>query len=197
MSKGYVRHGFGTVRPYLYGPYETPDFMATVFGAQEIERHEASGRRAAHVELAIGDSAVVVEAGELPAEHEPTEGSVYVYVEDVDAVYQSCCRSRRRADCCTGGQALRRARLRIQGMWKHLVGGDVPRKELSAFDGPRRGDPCGRPYWTNRLPGQRDGTSPSPTIGGSLHVSAPGPGEETRMDQSCPVAYPAVRVCSL
>lgn len=88
MSKRYVRHGFGTVRPYLYGPYETPDFMATVFGAQEIERHEASGRRAAHVELAIGDSAVVVEAGELPAEHEPTEGSVYVYVEDVDAVYQ-------------------------------------------------------------------------------------------------------------
>ena len=88
MSKGHVRHGFGTVRPYLYGPYEIPEFMSAVFGAQEVERHEASGRRAAHVELVIGDSAVVVEAGELPAEHEPTEGSVYVYVEDVDAVYR-------------------------------------------------------------------------------------------------------------
>ena len=88
MSKGHVRHGFGTVRPYLYGPYEIPEFMAAVFGAQEVERHEASGRRAAHVELVIGDSAVVVEAGELPAEHEPTEGSVYGYVEDVDAVYR-------------------------------------------------------------------------------------------------------------
>ena len=88
MSKEYVRHGFGTVRPYLYGPYDTPGFMTAVFGAREIERHEASGRRAAHVELAIGDSAVVVEAGELPPEHKPTEGSVYVYVEDVDAVFQ-------------------------------------------------------------------------------------------------------------
>ena len=88
MSKSHIRHGFGTVRPYLYGPYETPEFMTAVFGAQEIERHEAGGRRAAHVELAIGDSAVVVEAGELPPEHKPTEGSVYVYVEDVDAVYQ-------------------------------------------------------------------------------------------------------------
>ena len=88
MSKGHVRHGFGTVRPYLYGPYDTPGFMAAVFGAREVDRHEASGRRAAHVELVIGDVLVVVEAGELPPEHKPTEGSVYVYVEDVDAVYQ-------------------------------------------------------------------------------------------------------------
>ena len=27
----------------------------------------------------------------------------------------------------------------------------------------RRGDPCGRPCWKRPLPGQRDGTSPSPT----------------------------------
>ena len=88
MSKSHVRHGFGTVRPYLYGPYDTPGFMAAVFGAREVERHEASGRRAAHVELTIGDGVVVVEAGELPPEHKPTEASVYVYVEDVDAVYE-------------------------------------------------------------------------------------------------------------
>ena len=62
--------------------------MAAVFGAREVERHEASGRRAAHVELTIGDGVVVVEAGELPPEHKPTEASVYVYVEDVDAVYE-------------------------------------------------------------------------------------------------------------
>ena len=24
MSKSHVRHGFRTVRPYLYGPYDTP-----------------------------------------------------------------------------------------------------------------------------------------------------------------------------
>lgn len=88
MSKNHVRHGFGTVRPYLYGAYELPSFLAEVFSAREIERHESGERRAAHVELAIGDSALVVEAGELPPEHSPTPASVYVYVEDVDAVYR-------------------------------------------------------------------------------------------------------------
>ena len=88
MANTHVRHGFGTVRPYLYGPYELPAFLVAVFDAREIERHEAPGRRAAHVELAIGDSMLVVEAGEMPPEVNPTEASVYVYVDDVDAVYR-------------------------------------------------------------------------------------------------------------
>ena len=83
----HVRQGFGTVRPYLYGPYELPEFLATVFGAKEIERHEQGERQAAHVELTIGDSVLVVEAGEQLPGHEITQASVYVYVEDVDDVY--------------------------------------------------------------------------------------------------------------
>ena len=39
------------------------------------------------VELAIGDSVLVVEAGEQLPGHEITQASVYVYVEDVDDVY--------------------------------------------------------------------------------------------------------------
>jgi len=88
MANNHVRHGFGTVRPYLYGPYELPEFLVAVFDAREIERHEAPGRRAAHVELAIGDGMVVVEAGEMPPEVSPTQASVYVYVPDVDAAYR-------------------------------------------------------------------------------------------------------------
>ena len=88
MSLNHVRHGFGTVRPYIYGPYELPDFLARVFGATEIERHEQSDRRAAHVELKLGDSVVVVEAGvQLPG-FELTKSSIYVYVEDVDVVFK-------------------------------------------------------------------------------------------------------------
>ena len=67
---------FGTVRPCLFGPYGTPGFLAAVFGAREIERHETKGRRAVHVELVIGDSVVVVEAGEVLPAHRPTEASV-------------------------------------------------------------------------------------------------------------------------
>ena len=87
MPARHIRHGYGTVRPYLYGAYELPEFLRAVFGAREIERHESPDRRAAHVEMALGDSALVIEAGELPPEHEPTPASVYVYVEDVDAIY--------------------------------------------------------------------------------------------------------------
>lgn len=82
----HVRHGFGAVRPYLHGPAGLSGFLGQVFGARELERHEF-GPESAHVELAVGDSVVVVEAGELPAEVEPWMGTVYVYVPDVDAAY--------------------------------------------------------------------------------------------------------------
>jgi PhnB protein len=37
--------------------------------------------------MQIGDSVVVVEAGELPPDVPPWLEAIYVYVEDVDAVY--------------------------------------------------------------------------------------------------------------
>ncbi len=85
MSK-HVRHGRGTVRPYLFGHYELPDFVEEVFGARVLERHDM-GERSAHVELEIGDAVLVVEAGDLPPDVTPTIASVYVYVEDTDATY--------------------------------------------------------------------------------------------------------------
>jgi PhnB protein len=85
-SLSHVRHQRGSVRPYLYGPVELPDFVKKVFGAVELERHEF-GPRSFHVELQVGDSVLVIEAGELPPDVEPWKGSVYLYVEDVDAVF--------------------------------------------------------------------------------------------------------------
>ena len=82
----YIRHGRGSVRLYLHGPIGLPEFLHAVFGAVELERHEF-GPHSFHVEMEVGDSVVVVEAGELPAEVEPWKSSVYVYVEDVDAVF--------------------------------------------------------------------------------------------------------------
>lgn len=82
----HVRHGRGAVRPYLFGDLGLPQFLCDVFGAEEVERHDM-GPESAHVELAIGDSVVVVEAGRLPDSATPTRASVYVYVPDVDAVF--------------------------------------------------------------------------------------------------------------
>ena len=82
----HVRHGRGAFRPYLFGPLGLPVFLREVFGAKELERHDMS-ERSAHVGLEIGDSVVVVEAGQLPSNFEPTIASIYIYVEDVDAAY--------------------------------------------------------------------------------------------------------------
>ena len=85
-STAHVRQGHGAVRPYLHGPSGLPDFLRDVLGAQVIEQFEF-GPRSFHVEMQIGDSTVVIEAGELPPNVEPWRGTVYVYLPDVDAVH--------------------------------------------------------------------------------------------------------------
>jgi PhnB protein len=85
-NTGHIRHGFGSVRPYLYGRLDLPDFVRQVFGAVELERHEFSDQ-SFHYEARIGDSVIVIEAGDLPAHVSGTKASIYVYVEDVDVTY--------------------------------------------------------------------------------------------------------------
>ena len=79
----YVRNGFGAVRPYLYGPANYANFIREVFDATEMEKHDDGPTL-----LQIGDSLLWIEAGDLPEGIRPWVGSVYVYVQDVDAVYQ-------------------------------------------------------------------------------------------------------------
>lgn len=85
-SRPHVRHGFGCVRPCLHGPTSLPEFIATVFGAVELERHVFAPDKF-HVELQVGDSVLVVEAGGQTAGSEPPRNATYVYVPDVDAVH--------------------------------------------------------------------------------------------------------------
>lgn len=87
----HIRHGFGSVRPYVHGPASLPAFVAEVFGAEELERHQL-GPRSSHVEMRLGDAALVVEAGDLPTQIEPWLNSIYVYVPDVDAAYAAALR---------------------------------------------------------------------------------------------------------
>jgi len=88
----HVRHGRGAVRPYLHAPWSVVEFLKTSLGARELERHPFSPE-SAHVELAIQDSIVVIEAGPLPPEHPGWTGSIYVYVPDVDAVWADAMRA--------------------------------------------------------------------------------------------------------
>jgi PhnB protein len=86
MSAKHIRHGMGSVRPYLYGDLDLPNFTKYVFGAVEVERIEM-GENSFHVEARIGDSVLVIEAGELPPDVAPWTSALHVYVPDVDAAY--------------------------------------------------------------------------------------------------------------
>lgn len=87
MSK-HIRHGRCSVRPYVYGKLDLPDFVREVLGAREIEHHDYPNG-GAHIEAEIGDSIIVLEAAEsFPADSGVTKNSIYVYVPDVDAAYQ-------------------------------------------------------------------------------------------------------------
>jgi len=83
----HVRHGIGTVRAYIHGPLELPDFLKQTFEAVEIERHEFDPS-SFHVEMQIGDSVIVIEAGVLPPDTPAWTNTLYVYVTDVDSVFE-------------------------------------------------------------------------------------------------------------
>jgi PhnB protein len=80
----YISNGFGSVRPFVFGRLDLPDFVRQTFGAVELERNALPN--GCHVQAQIGDSVVVLSATEPPWE-KATVASIYVYVEDVDATY--------------------------------------------------------------------------------------------------------------
>ncbi len=82
---GYIRHGVGAVRPYIYGRLNLLGFVQHVFDAMELERHEFSPT-ARHLEVRIGDSVVVMELSD-PPHSTAAPAQIYVYVQDVDAAY--------------------------------------------------------------------------------------------------------------
>lgn len=83
-EQSHIRHGFGSVRPYLYGHLGAEEWVQQTFGAVELER-EGNRSKGFHVELRIGDSVVVLETGDPP---KGAPAQIYVYVEDVDVAYR-------------------------------------------------------------------------------------------------------------
>jgi PhnB protein len=82
----HIRHGVGSVRPYLYGRLDMLELVKRAFGAVELERLEA-GKGGFHVEAKIGDSMIVMEVSD-PPHPGGKPASIYVYIDDVDAAYQ-------------------------------------------------------------------------------------------------------------
>ena len=91
-----IPEGHPRVTPYLIvdGASAAIEFYTSVLGATERMRMPAPGDRVGHAELQIGDSVIMLadEAPEMDARAPSAVGgtpvSLYVYVEDVDSVFE-------------------------------------------------------------------------------------------------------------
>ena len=88
MAVNPIPQGYHSVTPYLI-VREVPkllDFLKQAFNAQEIMRLPQPDGTIMHAEVRIGDSAIMM--GEAQGEHKPMPGSIYLYVDDMDAAYK-------------------------------------------------------------------------------------------------------------
>lgn len=87
MAKA-IPDGYHTLTPYL----TVPDgegmltFLQEVFGAKLFERHNRPDGTLQHAELQLGDSKIMVAQGN--EKFPPRPQTLYVYLPDVDTVYQ-------------------------------------------------------------------------------------------------------------
>jgi len=62
------------------------EFLKNAFGAEEVMRHQSEEGYVYHAKVRIGDS--IVEMGEARDPSQPMPSAIYLYVEDVDAMYE-------------------------------------------------------------------------------------------------------------
>jgi PhnB protein len=94
MATKAIPEGYHTVSPYLAvdDAARAIDYYVSAFGAKEVVRMEAPGGSIGHAELEVGDSRIMLSdpfpqaSTRPPKELGGTSMSVFMYVEDVDAV---------------------------------------------------------------------------------------------------------------
>ena len=94
MATKPIPDGYHTVSPYLAveDAARAIDYYTRAFGAKEVVRMDAPGGTIGHAELAVGDSRIMLSdpfpqgSTRPPKELGGTSASVFMYVEDVDAV---------------------------------------------------------------------------------------------------------------
>lgn len=87
MKSNAIPTDYNTVTPYLTvtGAGEFIEFLKAAFSAREKERFSTDGT-IGHAEVMIGDSVIML--SEPAGDCRPMAGSFYLYLGDVDAVYQ-------------------------------------------------------------------------------------------------------------
>src|ERR1051325_6361384 len=83
-----IPEGFHTVTPYLtvHGVPRLMEFLTQAFGAKETFKTGKPDGSVWHAEMQIGDSRIMM--GEANEQWKARPSTLYLYVEDVDAVYK-------------------------------------------------------------------------------------------------------------
>ena len=84
-----IREGFHTLTPYLFaeGASRLIDFICAAFGGTVTFRKDRPDGSLMHCEMQVGDSMLML--GDATAEFGPMPASLYLYVNDCDAVFRS------------------------------------------------------------------------------------------------------------
>jgi uncharacterized glyoxalase superfamily protein PhnB len=88
MSQSYKPDTYTSLAPYLIvdGAAATLEFLATVFDAELLRRHDAEDGRIMHAEARIDDTVLML--GDCAEAWPPVPAHVHIYVSDVDATYR-------------------------------------------------------------------------------------------------------------
>ena len=84
-----IREGFHTLTPYLFaeGASRLVEFIGAAFAGRVTFRKDRPDGSLMHCEIQVGDSMLML--GDATAEFGPMPASLYLYVNDCDAVYRS------------------------------------------------------------------------------------------------------------
>jgi uncharacterized glyoxalase superfamily protein PhnB len=94
-----IPEGYHTITPFLMikDAAKSIDFLKNAFGAKERSIHKGQDGTIMHAELIIGDSIIML--AEATEKYPAMPSSLYLYVEDVDSVYNKAIQA--------GGSSLR------------------------------------------------------------------------------------------
>jgi PhnB protein len=88
MATKPIPDGYHTATPYLTvdGAQKLVDFLKQAFGAKETFCMKGASEKIMHAEVLIGDSVIMI--SDATPQWKARSSMIYLYVEDVDAVYQ-------------------------------------------------------------------------------------------------------------
>jgi uncharacterized glyoxalase superfamily protein PhnB len=88
MTTKPIPDGYHTATPYLTvdGAQKLIDFLKQAFSAKETFCMKGEGEKIMHAEVVIGDSIIMI--SDANPQWKARSSMIYLYVEDVDAVYK-------------------------------------------------------------------------------------------------------------